>query len=290
MEYILHIVILLSVYAILAISLDLLAGQTGLLSMAQAGFCGLGAYTSALVTVQAGFSFGAGICLGMLVAAVASLAVSLPSARLHGDYFVIGTFAFQMILYSIFNNWVELTRGPLGIRGIPEPIIFGARIQSHGEFLIVSVAFVLLAYVLAERLCSSPFGRVLRAIREDEVFARALGKNTLRSKIAAVGSSAGMAAAAGSLYAHYISFIAPSNFSVLESILILSMVIIGGAGKVSGALLGAVVLVSLPEVLRFVGLPAPVAANVRQIIYGLLLMVMMVIRPRGLLGRYEFGR
>lgn len=290
MEYILHIAILLAVYAILAISLDLLAGHTGLLSMAQAGFSSLGAYTSAILSLQMGLSFWMGLCLGILLAVVASLAVSLPSARLHGDYFVIGTFAFQMIVFSVLNNWFDLTRGALGIRGIPPPMIFGMSIQSHLGFLILSAAFVLIAYTISSRICSSPLGRVLHAIREDEIFARAMGKNTLKFKVLICGISAAMAAGAGCLYAHYMSFISPSSFSVSESILVLAMVIIGGSGNKVGPPLGAFILVCLPEALRFIGLPAPVAASVRQIIYGLMLMIVMAVRPRGLAGRYDFGR
>jgi branched-chain amino acid transport system permease protein len=131
---------------------------------------------------------------------------------------------------------------------------------------------------------------VLHAIREDEVFTRALGKNTLRYKVTAFAVSAALAASAGSLYAHYIIYIDPTSFTVMESILVISMVIIGGAGSPWGPLVGAVVLVTLPEALRFVGLPSSVAANLRQIFYGALLVIMMMFRPRGLVGRYGFGR
>jgi branched-chain amino acid transport system permease protein len=147
-----------------------------------------------------------------------------------------------------------------------------------------------LAYWVVRQIAESPFGRVLRAIREDELFTRALGKNTLWFKVAAFAVSAALAASAGSLYAHYITFIDPTSFTVMESILVISMVIIGGAGSRLGPLMGAVVLVSLPEALRFLGLPSPVAGNTRQLIYGALLVAMMTLRPRGLVGKYGFGR
>ena len=140
------------------------------------------------------------------------------------------------------------------------------------------------------RLASSPFGRVLRSIREDEPFAASLGKNTLRFKVTAFAVSAALAASAGGLYAHYNTYIDPSSFTVMESILVVSMVIVGGAGSLWGPVIGAVVLVSLPEALRFVGLPVSVAANVRQILYGGLLVIMIMFRPRGLVGTYVFGR
>ncbi|OHE77156.1 MAG: branched-chain amino acid ABC transporter permease [Verrucomicrobia bacterium GWF2_62_7] len=258
--------------------------------MAHAAFYGLGAYTSALMAAHWSGGFLVGVLAGMLIAAAVSFIVSLPSLRLHDDYFVIATFGFQMILFSIFNNWMDLTRGPLGIPGIPQPVIFGCKVDSHWEFLLLSALFACFAYFAVYLLTSSPFGRVLHAIREDEVFAQALGKNTLRFKVTAFAVSAALAAMAGSLYAHYITYIDPTSFTVMESILVISMVIIGGAGSLWGPLVGAVVLVTLPEALRFVGLPSSVAANLRQIIYGALLVVMMMVRPKGLVGRYGFGR
>lgn len=290
MEYLLHILVFAGIYVILAASLDLLAGHTGLLSIAHAAFYGLGAYTSALLTVKAGAPFLLGITAGMVVAGLLSLLVSLPSLRLVDDYFVIATFAFQVILFSVFNNWNELTGGPTGIPGIPQPSVIGLQITSHGGFLVAVGLCAALAYVVVWRLSTGPFGRVLHAIREDEVFAKSLGKNTVWSKVVVFAGSSALAALAGSLYAHYISYIDPTSFTVMESILIISMVIIGGAGSLWGPLIGAVVLVTLPELLRSVGLPSSVAANLRQIIYGGLLVVMMMLRPQGLVGRYAFGR
>ena len=226
----------------------------------------------------------------MLVAAVVSLAVSLPSLRLHEDYFVVATFGFQMILFSVFNNWMEVTRGPLGIPGIPQPVILGWEVDSQLEFVVLATGLAIIAYWVVWRITTSPFGRVLHAIREDELFAKSLGKNSLRFKVTVCAVSAALAASAGGLYAHYITYIDPTSFTVMESILILSMVIIGGAGSLWGPLIGAVVLVTLPEALRFVGLPSSVAANLRQILYGALLVVMMMFRPRGLVGTYAFRR
>lgn len=290
MEYLLHILILASIYSVLALSLDLLVGHTGLLSLTHAAFYGFGAYSSALLAVHFGSSFGLGVVAGMAAAVFLSLFVSLPSLRLHDDYFVIGTFGFQMILFSIFNNWMEVTRGPLGIPGISKPVVFGWRVNSNVEFLLLAATFACFACVVVYRMTSSPFGRVLHAIREDEVFTKALGKNALFFKVTVFGVSAALAAMAGGLYAHYLSFIDPTSFTVMESILIISMVIIGGAGSTWGPLVGAVVLVSLPEVLRFIGLPSAIAANLRQIIYGSLLVIMMMFRPRGLVGKYGFNK
>lgn len=290
MDYLLHVLILTAIYTVLAVSLDLLAGQTGLLSIAHAAFYGIGAYSSALVATIWHLPFSISILAGMVFACLVSFVVSLPSLRLHDDYFVIATFGFQMILFSIFNNWMDLTRGPLGISGIPQPVIFHWHVTTHIDFLVFSACLGCFAYFIVYRLSSSPFGRVLHAIREDEVFAKSLGKNTLHFKVTAFAISAALAAMAGSLYAHYVTYIDPTSFTVMESILVISMVIIGGAGSTWGPLIGAAVLVTLPEVLRFIGLPSSVAANLRQVFYGSLLVVMMMFRPRGLAGRYGFGR
>lgn len=290
MDYFLHIIIIAGIYIVLTVSLDLLAGHAGLLAIAHAAFYGLGAYTSALLAIHWKLPFLVGVLAGMAVAATTSLLISLPSLRLHGDYFVIATFGFQMIIFSIFNNWNTLTRGPLGIPGIPEPSLLGWRVDSKLGFLLLTACFAAFAYFVVGRITASSCGRVLRAIREDEIFAQALGKNTVRFKVVAFAVSAALAASAGSLYAHYISYINPTSFTIVESILIISMVIVGGAGSKWGPLIGAIVLVTLPEALRFLGLPSPMAANVRQIIYGALLVLMMLFRPRGLVGKYGFGR
>jgi branched-chain amino acid transport system permease protein len=290
MEYLLHIFILLSIFAILASSLDLLAGHSGFLSICQAALYGLGAYTSALVVTQLDMPFMIGLLAGVTVAGLFSLIISIPSLRLNDDYFVIATFGFQMILFSVFNNWMRLTRGPLGIPGIPRPIILGWHVDSGLDFLALAAVFWAFTYLVVYLLTSSPYGRVLHAIREDDAFTKAHGKNTLYFKVTAFAVSAGLAAMAGALYAHYTTYIDPTSFTVTESILIISMVIIGGAGSLWGPLVGAIILVTLPEALRFIGLPSAAAANLRQIIYGTLLVVMMMFRPRGLMGKYSFGK
>jgi len=290
MDYLIHILVFVGIYTTLAISLDLVAGHTGLLSLSHAAFFGLGAYTDALFATHAGMPFLEGIAAGAALAVLMSFVISLPSLRLRDNYFVIATFGFQMIFFSILNNWMSLTRGPLGIGGIPLPVILGWKVESHLEFLILATLLACFAFFVVHRITSAPFGRVLHAIREDEGFAQALGKNTLRFKVTAFAVSAAIAAMAGSLYGRYITYIDPTSFTVMESILIISMVIIGGSSSSWGPLIGAIALVMLPEALRFVGLPNGVAANLRQVFYGALLVIMIMFRPRGLVGRYGFGR
>jgi len=288
MEYLLHILVLIGIYTILSVSLNLIAGYTGLISIAHAAFYGVGAYVAALMALHLHSPFLVNIVCAVILCGLLGALLGIPSLRIRDDYFVIATFAFQVITFSILNNWVSLTGGPMGLPGIPQPTIFGLQISSQVGFLILVGLFCALALWVTYRIVRSPFGRVLKAIREDEVFAQAAGKNVAGYKVLVFVVGAGMAALAGVMYAHYISFIDPTSFTVMESIFIISIVIIGGAGSMWGPVVGAVVLVVLPELLRFIGLPSSTAANIRQILYGGLLVAFMMWRPRGFLGKYAF--
>lgn len=290
MNYILHILILICIYIILSISLNLISGYAGLLSVAHAAFYGIGAYVVALLALNLGNYFLVNILCAMVLAGILGAIIAIPSLRIHDDYFVIATFGFQIIVFGVMNNWVSLTKGPLGIPGIPQPNLFGITISSHLQFFIFTGIFALLTFLFTKRLVNSPFGRVLKAIREDEIFAEALGKNVTKYKILVFVIGASIAAVAGGLYAWYITFIDPTSFTVQESIFILSIVIIGGTGNLWGSVLGAVVLITIPEILRFLGMPNAIAANVRQILYGGLLVLFMLYRPQGLLGEFAFKR
>jgi branched-chain amino acid transport system permease protein len=288
MDYLLHVLILIGIYVILSVSLNLIAGYTGLLSIAQAAFYGVGAYIAALMALNLQSSFLVNMVCAVILSGLVGALVGIPSLRIHDDYFVIASFAFQIITFSVLNNWVSFTGGPMGLPGIPHPVIFGWRVSSHLGFLLLVGCCCALTMWVSQRLVYSPFGRVLQAIREDEVLAQAAGKNVPAYKVTVFVIGAGMAAVAGVMYAYYFSFIDPSSFTVGESIFIISIVIIGGAGSLWGPVIGAVVLVTLPELLRFLGLPASVAANLRQIIYGSLLVVFMLWRPQGLVGKFSF--
>ncbi len=287
MEYFLHILILINIYIIIALSLNLIAGYTGLLSLAHAAFYGLGAYATALMWLYLNAGFWVNIWIGIFLSAILGVVIAYPSLRIYDDYFAIATFGFQMIVFSIFNNWVDFTKGPLGIPGIPSPSVFGYAINTHVGFFLLSFFFVFITYWLVKRLVNSPFGLVLKGIREDEVFTRAAGKNITKYKMSVFIIGGALASIAGALYAHYISYIDPTSFTINESIFMISIVIIGGMASLRGSVLGAVVLVILPEALRFIGLPNSVAANLRQIFYGALLVLFMMFRPRGFLGEYQ---
>ncbi len=290
MAYLLHILILIGIYLILAESLNLIAGYAGLLSISHAAFYGVGAYAAALLALNFDVSVWLTVPAAMVAASVLAVLVAWPGLRIRDDYFVIVTFAFQIIVFSVMNNWVELTSGPLGLPGIPRPVVFGWTINEHWEFLLATSAAAGVVVFVCWRLIRSPFGRVLRAIREDEVFTASLGKNVASFKMRVFILGGAMAAVGGCLYAYYITFIDPTSFTVMESIFIISIVIVGGAGSLRGAALGAVVLVVLPEALRFLGLPNALAANMRQIFYGLALILFMLFRPQGLIGEFGFRR
>ena len=288
MEYLLHILILIGIYVILSVSLDLIAGFTGLLSLAHAAFYGIGAYTAALMALRLGSPFWLTLPTAAVLCAILGLVVGVPSLRIRDDYFAIVTFGLQVIVFSILNNWVSFTGGAQGLPGIPDASLFGVAFSSTPKFLLLTAIVASVTVWVVCKTVNSPFGRVLKAVREDEVFALAAGKYVARYKVLVSVLSAGMAGVAGVLYAYYISFIDPTSFTIIESIFIISIVIIGGAGSIRGPIVGAVVLVLLPELLRFIGLPSAVAANLRQVLYGGLLVIFMLWRPQGLFGEFTF--
>lgn len=288
MEYLLHILVITGIYIILTLSLNLVVGYTGLASLGHAAFSCIGAYVSALLALNYGLSPWLGLLIGACAAAILGALIGIPSLRLKGDYLAIATFGFGVIVYSVAKNWGAVTRGPMGLPGIPGFSFFGLQLSEVWSYLVLVSVFVSLTYFIIHRIVKSPFGRVLRGIREDEIAALAMGKDVDKHKIIVFVVGAFFAGIAGSLYAHYITFIDPSSFTVMESITILLMVVFGGMGSLAGSFVGAAMLVILPELLRFVGMPSSIAAPLRQMIYGGLLVVLMLRRPQGVLGKYRW--
>ncbi len=290
MDYVLHILTLICLFSAIAVSLDLLAGHAGLMSVAHSAFAGLGAYGSALIAERLGVPFVLSVGAGMLVAAVLSALVSLPSLRVRDDYFVIATFSFQMVAFGIFNNWIDLTQGPFGVTGIRKPLILGWEIDSPLELFLFAFILAAFAHVVVAYLTHGPAGRVLHAIRDDEDYAQSAGVNTRKIKILIFAVSCSLAALGGAFYGSYISYIEPRNFSIDESILILLMVALGGAGSLFGPAVGATVLLVVPEILRFTGMPSDIAFNIRQCFYGAMLVLIILYWPKGIMGRVRLGR
>lgn len=287
MNYLLHILIMVNIYLILAYSLNLLVGYTGLLSIAQAAFYGIGAYIATFFVMNFGVNFFLAVLVSIVITMLLSLFVSVPSVRLKGDYFILASMGFQALIYGVLYNWVSITRGPYGISGIPRPEIAGFKFDTIPAYFTLTAVIAILIFLIFRRLVLSPFGRTLKAIREDEIAALGLGKNTAKFKILSFTFSSGIAAVAGCLYAGYMTYIDPTSFTIYESIFILSMILIGGTGNLRGPLVGVIFAIVFPEVLRFIGIPDTIAPNVRQMIYGLTLAVLMYFRPQGIAGEYK---
>lgn len=285
MEYILHIVIMINIYVMLVLSANLPVGMANLLTMCQAAFYGIGAYIGTYVLMQFNLPFLLVAAIVMTIVGMFSLLVSFASVKLKGDYFILATLGFQMIVYTILYNWTDVTRGPYGIPGIPSIKLFGVISISgvFGYFALSLLVAIIVAFLFL-KIKKSPYGRVLKAMRSDELAVKALGCNTTMFKIQTFCLSAAFSALAGVIYASYVSYIDPTSFTLDESIFIITALFIGGIGNIKGPILGAVFVVVLPELLRFVGMPDAIAANMRQIIYGLVLIAIMFLRPQGLLG------
>lgn len=285
MEYILHIIIMLSIYVILVLSANLPVGMANMLTMCQAAFYGIGAYIGTFFLMQFNLPFIALAAIVMVATGLFSLLVSFASVKLKDDYFILATLGFQMIVYTILYNWTDVTRGPYGIPGIPSIKLFGvlslSGVWGYAALAIVLAVLVALLFNVIKR---SPYGRVLKAMRYDEQAVKALGRNTSMFKVETFFLSAAFSGLAGAIYASYVSYIDPTSFTLDESIFIITALFIGGLGNIKGPILGAVFVIILPELLRFVGMPDAIAANMRQIIYGLALVIIMFVRPQGLLG------
>lgn len=287
MDYIVHLAILVSIYAILALSLNLVAGFTGMISVAHAAFFGMGAYSVAILGTKFGVGFFAAALGGMFLSVLLALLIGAVLGRFREDFFVLGSVGFGVIVWSIFLNWQELTRGPLGIPGIKRPELFNFSLTDNFQFLLLAALTALGVYLICRFLERASFGRVLTAIREDEDAIQIFGYRSFFYKLAVFAIGAALASIAGSLFASYITFIDPSSFTLNESIFILAIIILGGLASNRGAVLGAVALVLLPEILRFAGFPSDIAAQMRQAVYGLLLILLMLYRPQGLAGEYK---
>lgn len=287
MEYVYQLAILFCIYSMLGISLNLVVGYTGLLSSTHAAFYGIGAYATAITLTAYGVNFFAGVALGIVISAGIALAIGIVLNRFSGDYYAIVSLGFNVVAYSVMLNWHELTRGPLGIPGISRPSVYGLDFSSNFMFLVLSVLFLVAVWLISRFIAMSSFGRVLKGIREDEAATQAFGYNTLYFKLAIFVVSAGIAAVAGSVFASYVTFIDPSTFTVMESVFILAIIIFGGLSSLKGSVIGALILVLLPEALRFAGFPASIAAQMRQVIYGATLIILMLFRPQGIFGEFK---
>lgn len=286
MNYLLHIAIMLGIYGMLALATNLLIGFGGLLTMAQAAFYGLGAYAYALLTTKLGLPFVVTLPAAIAICAFVGWLFGLIALRFRNEAFVLATIGFQMIVYVVLYNWTDLTRGPYGISGIPRPAFIGFGIESVPAYFVFTLGLFALVFGFMHLVCRSPFALSLKALRDDEAAAQTLGICPKAQYTRAMVISAAVAAVPGVVFASYITYIDPTSFTLSESIFVACILLVGGSGNLKGPMTGVLFMILLPEVLRFVGLPDAVAANLREIIYGVLLIVIVYMKPKGLAGAY----
>jgi branched-chain amino acid transport system permease protein len=284
LEYALTVLALIGIYAILATSYDLVLGYTGMLSIAHGAFFGIGAYAAALSLLRLGWPFWAALLLAFAAAAVIAALVAGPATRLTGDYLVVASLGFAVVVHRLMLNWTDLTRGTMGLPGIPPPRLFGHVFQSGAERTLVVYAVAAACALVAWRLAASPFGRVLKSIRDDPPAAMACGKNVFAYKVTVLAVASGLAGVAGGVYATYVQFIDPESFVLDASFLVVMTVIFGGRGTFWGGIAGAAAVWILPEALRFLDLPAHMKGAANQIVYAVLLILILLYRPQGLVG------
>src|ERR1700729_4302021 len=284
MDFWLSYVTLAAIYVLLGLSTNLLVGIAGIFSVSQAAVFGVGAYIVAYLLMNEIMSFLPAMLVASAFCVLLNVVVTLPLLRVSGDYFVVTSFGIQLLATAVFTNWTDGTGGANGLPGIPAPDLAGKSLDSTGEVVTLCLACMGLGCLIFWLVMRAPFGRLLRAIREDELAVAAAGKSVLRAKVSAAAMAGAFAGSAGGLYATFLSFIDPSSFDLDSSILLLTMVVVGGARTLAGSILGPFLLLALPQVLSLIDIPTTIAAAARQLIYGVLLIAFMLFRPQGLAG------
>lgn len=271
------VLVFVAIHSIIAIGLCLLLGFAGQISLGHAAFYGIGAYASGLITTRLGWSPWIGMGVGVLSAMGVAYCVGMPSLRLRGHYLAMATLGFGVIVYIVFNEFVSLTGGPSGFGEIPRLSLFGMKLDSTLKFYYLAWFLAIGALVISLHVVNSRVGRALRAIHGSELAAKSLGVDTTACKVQIFVFSAALGSVAGSLYAHYVTFVNPPVCDIFFSLKLLMIVVIGGTGSVWGALAGAALLTFLPEWLSFLH-------DFDVLAYGLLLLVIVMFLPDGLVG------
>ena len=284
MNFFLSFVVLAEIFSIVAFSTNLLMGIVGIFSVAQAAIMGIGAYSFGILATM-GVPFPLAILAAIAICAAVNLISSLPSLRLAGDYFIITSFGTQLVATAVFINWSSMTGGATGLSGIPMIEMFGKSFVRSGDFLIISTIALALVAASFWLILRSPYGKLLHAIRLDEIAVVASGRRVLRAKMGVSAVSGVYAGIAGALYAAYISFIDPASFDIHVSVLVITMVVVGGARSLAGSIIGPFLLMAIPQLLTLIDIPSTLLGPVRQLSYGLILIAFMVWRPQGIAGR-----
>ena len=275
--YHLHVVIMAGIFTILALSLNLLLGYTGQLSLGHAAFFGIGAYTSSLLALKLEWSFWLGLPAAAVLAGLAGWAIGRLALKLRGAYFVLVTISFAGVISLVSVNWMELTNGPLGLPGVPAPELAGLSLRTKPAYYYLVLLAAAGAYLVCRRLVGSRLGRAFLALRENEALAESVGVDPTRTLVVAAVVSAALAGVAGSLYAHYTRFVSPEVFLFSYTVTMVIMVVAGGKGTLAGPVVGAVLFTVLPEVLR-----EAMAWQWQMLAYGVLLVLLLFFLPRGI--------
>jgi branched-chain amino acid transport system permease protein len=282
-EYFLSLVIITLIWTLLVQSYNLSFGLTGLFNLGHIVFYGVGAYTAAILNTKYGIDFLGTMGAAAVMAGGVAAVIGLLTLRLSGHYLAIATLGLAMISQVVALNWTSLTRGPLGIRGISEPVIFGYTFSSDLAIFGLYLGVVVLALWILYKLFKSPFGRLLRAIQDDEIAVKAVGKNVFVAKMWSLMLSAAFAGMAGAMYSHYRLFLDPTIVSLHEIILAVLILVVGGRGNFWGAIVSSIFIVMfVSEIPRFVGFPDSVIGAARNLLFALILIVTMMWRPKGL--------
>jgi branched-chain amino acid transport system permease protein len=281
--FFLHVLVLLAIWVILSESLNFVTGFAGQLALGHAAFVTIGGYAGALLMLNRGWSFWSALLIGGGTAFVSGLILGLLALRLRGDYLGMVTLGFGEIVRITAINWVAITRGPMGLPGIPRPTIFGYTFLGELPFYYLAILLVVFTHITVERMLFSRFGRACLALRDDEVAAEAMGIETYRYKVLAFCISSGYAGLAGVFYASWSTLFSPDSFQLTDSIMMSVMITLGGIGSLYGAIPGAIVIGALPELLRPFT-TGPNIASLRLAGVGLLMIVLLVIRPQGIAG------
>ena len=276
-----HILIITMIYAMLALGQNVITGWAGMLTLGQAAFLGLGAYTSALLVIRLDVPWVIAFLASGVIAAVVGALLAIPCLRVKSDFLSLVTIAFNQIFFVVANNWMDVTRGPMGLPRVPPMNLFGwdLRSQSSQFWMVLIVAAV--CFFGISRLTSGPIGRAWSMIRDDETAARAVGVQVTAYKVLAFTVGCFISGLAGSLYAHYLRFVSPDMFKLEESLIMMQMAILGGLASVPGSALGALLMIMIPEALRS---SQPWLVTLRPGVAGAILVVLMIWRPNGLLG------
>ncbi|MBI5418213.1 branched-chain amino acid ABC transporter permease [Candidatus Poribacteria bacterium] len=279
-NYFVDVITLAGIYIILALGLNIVVGLAGLLNLGFVAFYAIGAYSYAILSTNFHVSFWILLPIGMILVAVSGVLLGFPALRLKGDYLAIVTLGFGEMIHLVLNNWDKVTKGPNGILNIPSPSTGNFVFNDPRHYYYLILFFVFLTIIAIDRINNSRIGRYWIAIREDEIAAEAMGIDTSKMKLMAFSFGALWAGLAGVLFAAKMRFVSPESFTFSESIIILCMVIIGGMGSILGVILGALILVILPEALRGFD-------SYRMLALGIGLIIMMIYKPEGILGRLK---